>query len=395
MKSARTYDDWTGNVIPDATVRSLDIEAMRVARVMYEARHPAKAEECRSWDDSQFLTRVGVFKRGRVTNAAAILLGKRNERLVPDTVCIRWRLIGVDGREEDSRTFDGPAILSVRQVASLIRNVSVEAGGVRPRTVGTYRTMSLMEAMYNALAHQDYSLGGTIEVIERERESVTVRNMGGFGGIEPESYVLSRPTSGNRRNPFMADAMASIGMVSGTGSGVRNMYLSQIYRRFPLPRYIHNEDSVSMTFPGVRSGPLVRMMDSRGDLDLETLIDLDRLSQGRYMPDKVLDGLVRRGLVDVVDGVPAIASQSPVVFHSTGTDRDAVISLFERNGRATRGDVVAVLTSRDSKGMSPQQLSNRATNILQGLRKDGIIEKIDGSTRSAVYALVENDVNPL
>ena len=390
MKSARTYDDWTGNVIPDATVRSLDIEAMRVARVMYEARHPEKAEECRTWDDTQFLTRVGVFKRGRVTNAAAILLGKRNEHLVPDTVCIRWRLFGVDGREEDSRTFDGPAILSVRQVASLIRNVSVDTGGSRPRTVGTYRTMSLMEAMYNAFAHQDYSLGGTVEVVERERESVTVRNMGGFGPVAPDSYVSSHPTSGVRRNPFLADAMSSMGVVSGTGSGVRNMYLSQIYRRFPLPRYSCTDDSVSMTFPGVRSGPLVRMLDSRGDLDLETIMALDRLSSGRYVPEKTLDALVRRGLVDVVGGVPAIVSQSGMVFHSPGTDRDAVISFLEMNGRVTRADVVAVLTSRDSKGMDQRQLSNRATNILQGLRRDGVIEKVDGNTRSAVYSFVRN-----
>lgn len=395
MKSARTYDDWTGNVIPDVTVRSLDIEAMRVARVMYEARHPQKAEECRTWDDSQFLTRLGVFKRGRMTNAAMILLGKRNERLIPESICIKWRLLSTNGREEDSRTFDGPAILSVRQVASRIRNVSVETGGVRPRTVGTYRTMSLMEAMYNALAHQDYSMGGTIEVVERERESVTVRNMGGFGNTGPETHVLSRPTGCIHRNPFLSDAMVSLGIVSGTGSGVRNMYLSQIYRRFPLPRYVLTDDSVSLTFSGVRSGPLVRMLDSRGDLDLETVMELDRLASGRYVPDKILDGLIRRGLVDVVGGVPSIISQSPLAFHSSGTDREAVLSLFEGNGRATRGDVVSVLMARDSKGLTPQQLSNRATNILQTLRKEGVIRKIEGNTRSAVYSLIEHDTPPV
>jgi hypothetical protein len=132
------------------------------------------------------------------------------------------------------------------------------------------------------------------------------------------------------------------------------------------------------------------MLDSRGDLDLETIMVLDRLSSGRYVPEKTLDALVRRGLVDVVGGVPAIVSQSGMVFHSPGTDRDAVISFLGMNGRVTRADVGAVLTSRDSKGMDQCQLSNRATNILQGLRRDGVIEKVDGNTRSAVYSFVCN-----
>jgi len=48
-----------------------------------------------------------------------------------------------------------------------------------------------------------------------------------------------------------------------------------------------------------------------------------------------------------------------------------------------------VLRFRDRKGMTDEQLSVKATNLLQNMRKDGRIAKAEGSTRSARYILVE------
>lgn len=59
------YDDWTGNVVNGADVRSLDIGAVRAARAAFRERFPERAEESQAWDDQTFLTRAGVLKRGR------------------------------------------------------------------------------------------------------------------------------------------------------------------------------------------------------------------------------------------------------------------------------------------------------------------------------------------
>lgn len=384
----RKYDDWTGNVVPDATIRSLDPSAVRSLRMTYESSGPSRAEESADWDDEVFLSRVGLFKRGRVTNAALVLLGKLTEHLVPSSVCIRWRLIGVDGTEEDSRVLERPLLLGARQAVSMVRNVSVPVGR-EGRVTSTYRIASLTEAIMNAIQFQDYESGGTVEVVERERESVTVSNMGSFPQVRPDSFALSRPTFRDDRNMFLRNAMMSAGLVNGSMSGIRGMYLSQAYRHFPLPDFDIDHGRVSVTFRGIRSGSFARILDSRDDLSFETIVDLDRLAKGRFIPDKRMTELMTLGLVDVVSGVPSIVNDSlDAVRHFRGTDREAVLALIEDGGPVTRSDVAAMLKVRDRMSLTDDQLSVKATNLLQSMRREGLIEKMDGSTRSARYRSV-------
>ena len=383
----RKYDDWTGNVVPEATVRSLDPSAVRAVRATYESLH-RDSDEIISLDDEAFLTKVGFFKRGKVTNAALVLLGKSSESFVPSSVCIRWRLIGVDGAEEDSRVMERPLLLAARQVVSMVRNTTVQIGS-SGRSTSTYRVASLTEAIFNAIQFQDYESGGTIDVVERERESVTVSNIGSFPQIRPETFALSRPTNADDRNMFLRRAMVNSGLIPGAMSGIRGMYLSQAYRHFPLPDFSVTDNRVSVIFPGIRSGPYARILDTRDDLSFETIIDLDRMAKCRYVPEKRISELASQGLVAVFDGVPSlICDESGVMRKYRGTDREAVLSLISDVGSVSRSDVVEMLRARGSHELSDSQVSVKATNLLQSMRKEGLVEKVEGSTRSARYRAV-------
>ena len=383
----RKYDDWTGNVVPEATVRSLDPSAVRAVRATYESLH-RDSDEIISLDDEAFLTKVGFFKRGKVTNAALVLLGKSSESFVPSSVCIRWRLIGVDGAEEDSRVMERPLLLAARQVVSMVRNTTVQIGS-SGRSTSTYRVASLTEAIFNAIQFQDYESGGTIDVVERERESVTVSNIGSFPQIRPETFALSRPTNADDRNMFLRRAMVNSGLIPGAMSGIRGMYLSQAYRHFPLPDFSVTDNRVSVIFPGIRSGPYARILDTRDDLSFETIIDLDRMAKCRYVPEKRISELASQGLVAVFDGVPSlICDESGVMRRYRGTDREAVLSLISDVGPVSRSDVVEMLRARGSHELSDSQVSVKATNLLQSMRKEGLVEKVEGSTRSARYRAV-------
>ena len=389
MKSV--YDDWTGNTVQDADIRSLDPEAVRAIRGTYLSEHPDERDEVSGMDDTEFLSHVGILKRGKVTIAAMILLGKASEKVIPSSVCVRWRLLDIDGRELESRVINGSMLLAIRKVASIISNSTVrmeEDNG--PVFVSTYRIASLTEAMFNALQHQDYMMGGTIDVIERENESVTIFSKGSFPDMDPESFVRGQNQTMASRNRFLINAMASIGLVPNNGSGIRNFYLSQMHKRFPLPRFVITDDTVSVTFPGRREGPVARALDIRRDMDVQDILDLDRLDSGRYLSDKRMESLISRGLVTVYDGVPCInlSYEDPSSRFSKGTDQDAVLLLLKENGSVTRADVVDMLRFRDRKGLTDQQLSVKATNLLQNLRKEGRIDKAEGSTRSARYVLI-------
>ena len=384
------YDDWTGNVIQEADLRSFDPEAVRAIRATYVSEHPESREAVSGLDDEGFLSKVGVLKRGKVTVAAMILLGKASERVLPQSICVRWRLLDIDGSVAESRTVSGSMVLAVRKVASIISNSTVRIReGEGQIFVSTYRIASLTEAMFNALQHQDYTLGGTIDVIERENESVTVFSRGTFPDVQPESFVKGQNQTMASRNSYLIKVMTEIGLVTNSGAGIRNLYMSQMYRHFPLPRYIVTDDSVSVTFPGRREGAVARALDIRRDMEVQDILDLDRLDSGRYISDRRMGSLITRGLVTVYDGVPCINLDyaDPSSRFSKGSDYDAVIQLLIENGSVTRSDVVGILRLRDRKGLSEEQLSVKATNLLQNMRRDGRITKTEGSTRAARYVL--------
>lgn len=389
MKSV--YDDWTGNVVPEADMRSFDPEAVRAVRATYLSEHSEHREEISGLDDQEFLSRIGVLKRGKVTVASMILMGKASERIIPATVCIRWKLLDVDGSVADTRTVNGSMVLAIRKVASIISNSTVKIESDEGQTfVSTYRVASLTEAMFNALQHQDYTMGGTIDVIERENESVTVMSRGSFPDMLPESFVKGQNQTIASRNTFLIKAMTEIGLVTNSGAGIRNFYLSQMHKHFPLPRFVITDETVSVTFPGRREGAVSRALDIHPNMSVQDILDLDRLDSGRYISDRRMQALISEGLVTVYDGVPCInlSYEDPSSRFSKGSDQNAVLNLIKENGSVTRADVVDVLRFRDRKGLTDEQLSVKATNILQNLRKDGRVRKSEGSTRSARYELI-------
>ncbi|MBO4797268.1 MAG: hypothetical protein J5494_00605, partial [Candidatus Methanomethylophilaceae archaeon] len=256
--------------------------------------------------------------------------------------------------------------------------------GTRPRTVSSYRIETLREAVCNAIAFQDYSLGGTVDIIERERESVTIRSRGSFGQASPESFAGGRASSCSRRNAFLRSAMQRSGIVPGKCSGIIGMYLSQIYRHFPLPVFSCDDNTVSVTFFGTRFGAVPKILDSYPKTDAGIIMDLDRIYRGVRIPEKRLRILIETGFADTSGGVLSVSHiDSPV---RRGSDRDSVLE-FLKEGPASRSEVAEFLSARSPKSLTREQLDTRATNILQTLRKEGKIVKISGNTKSAVYGL--------
>lgn len=58
-----------------------------------------------------------------------------------------------------------------------------------------------------------------------------------------------------------------------------------------------------------------------------------------------------------------------------------------RNGSVTRSDVADILAARDPKELTAKRIRVKSTNLLQTMRRKGLIEKAEGSTRSSRYVL--------
>jgi len=62
--------DWSAQIVPEATLYDLDPDAVEKARLEYKVKHPSKSEEVDQWDNITFLNKSKVTIRGKITNSA-------------------------------------------------------------------------------------------------------------------------------------------------------------------------------------------------------------------------------------------------------------------------------------------------------------------------------------
>jgi ATP-dependent DNA helicase RecG len=75
-ESLQVLNDWTAQIIDDASINDLDINAVVRARNLYKVKNKDIAGLIDSWDDKTFLDKARITIDGKITRAAILLLGK-------------------------------------------------------------------------------------------------------------------------------------------------------------------------------------------------------------------------------------------------------------------------------------------------------------------------------
>ncbi|MBM4389379.1 MAG: putative DNA binding domain-containing protein, partial [Deltaproteobacteria bacterium] len=163
--------DWTGEICEAATITDLDSDALSRAREQFVVKHPGQMKEAHEWPTLTFLNKVKVLKKGMVTHAAILLLGRPEGAalLSPAVAKISWVLKDADNRELDYEHFGPPFLLAGDRLLNRIRNLTVRAmpsGTLFPQEITQYDPWVIREALHNCIAHQDYGLHGRIVVVE-------------------------------------------------------------------------------------------------------------------------------------------------------------------------------------------------------------------------------------
>ena len=128
---------------------------------------------------------------------------------------------------KDYEHFTCPLLLSVDQVYAKIRNLKyryLKDGTLFPEEVDQYDPFNIKEALSNCIVHQDYSLGGRINITEHEDASLIFSNEGEFLPGSVESVIESDMHARYYRNAFLAQAMANLNMIDTVGSGIKRMF---------------------------------------------------------------------------------------------------------------------------------------------------------------------------
>ncbi|WP_211182230.1 RNA-binding domain-containing protein [Advenella sp. EE-W14] len=234
--------DWSAVTLPSASITDLEPAAIEQARENFFQKNPKLVQEAKQWDIATFLNKAKLTINGQITRAAILLLGKAESShfLNPASATITWILKDRDGLERDYQHFGCPLLLGVDEVFHKIRPLKyryMKEGTLFPEEVEQYDPYIIREALNNAIAHQDYELGGKITLVEFEDGRLCFSNVGQFIPGSVESVIQTDAPESRYRNRFLTDAMVNLNMIDTIGSGIRKMFLIQKKRFFPLPEY--------------------------------------------------------------------------------------------------------------------------------------------------------------
>ncbi|MBI2471206.1 MAG: putative DNA binding domain-containing protein, partial [Planctomycetes bacterium] len=291
IRAQTALEDWSAAIVPDATIDDLDPAAIAKARENYKNKFPHQANDIDRWDVITFLNKAKVIIKGKITRTAITLLGKpESEHFIsPAEAKIRWLLKDAKGNDKDYHIESCPLLLAVDKIYAKIRNLKyryIKDGTLFPDEVDQYEPFVIREAINNCIAHQDYTKGGRINVVEME-DQLIFTNLGSFIPGSVEKVVKEDAPEEHYRNRFLATAMFNLKMVDTAGGGIRKMFNYQRERFFPMPEYDLSEDKVKVTVIGkVLDMDFARVLARNPSLFLEQIIMLDKVQKRKPLSDE-------------------------------------------------------------------------------------------------------------
>jgi ATP-dependent DNA helicase RecG len=391
--------DWTAVVVPQASLAHLDRAAIARARQGFAERYSPRipADDIAAWDDATFLEKARLTRGGQITRATLLLLGADTSThlLNPHPGEMTWKLVG---EQQAYEHFHLPFLSTATALAKRIRNVQIRLlppDELIYREISKYDERSLLEALYNCIAHQDYSQNSRIIVTEHV-DKVEFVSVGEFYDGTPDDYTLVERTPRKYRNPFLVEAMTELNLIDHLGYGINRMVRDQVRRFLPLPDYDleTNRGEVKLSIPGaVIDESYSKLLMVRTDLPLEDVLALDRVQKGQSISDAAIARLRKAGLIEGrkprlhVSAVVADATDSRAQYMQTrALDDDyyarLIVEYLDKFGLGSRREIDTFLWGKLPDALSDEQKASKVHNLLTKLRKAGQIESV-GSTRSA------------
>ena len=405
--------DWSKEIVEEATIEDLDEEAIKKARELFSKRQNdrKKAQEVlKNLSDIEVLNKAGITIKGKITRTALLLLGKSEAKYFFDGFIprITWTLYNADNSVKAYEHFDIPMLLAVDKVYSKIRNEKYRyiAGQqtLFPDEVDQYEPELIKEIINNCIAHQDYRLRGKINVEEFEDRLVFI-NEGAFIPESIEQALEPGYKPPYYRNVFLCNAMVNLYMIDTNSMGIPMMYQIQRDKCFPLPTYdLNTVNRVKVTVYGkILDKNYTQLLRSDAELNMRTVFLLDQVQKQETVSKENFKELKKRGLVEgrypnifVSFKVADIVGQKAAYVRNKGLDDDIckqlIIKALESMGEASKQELMEVLEKALPDVLSDEQKSKKVSNLLQAMKKEGIIS-ITGKNRYAKWHLLNKKEN--
>jgi len=384
-------EDWSAAIVDDADINDLSPEAILKARESFKRKNQHLKEEIDEWDDETFLNKAKICIKGKITRAAILLLGKsESEHFInPSTAKISWILRDKDNIDKDYQHFTCPLLLNTDQVYNKIRNLKyryISDGTLFPEEVDQYDPYIIREALNNCIAHQDYTMGGKINLVEMENSKLVFINSGSFIPSSIEEVVIADAPEPIYRNPFLVEAMINLNMIDAIGSGIKRMFNIQRKKFFPLPDYEFSDNKVKLTITGkVVDINYARKIASVPDLSLVDIIALDKVAKSKILSNVEIKELKNKGLIEgrkpnfhISVSVAKVTGEEADYIKQRGIEDDycqkMILDYLKKFKKGKRADFEKVLIDKLPDVLSHDQKKDKVKNILQKMRRENKIK---------------------
>lgn len=387
--------DWSAEIVPNAVLTDLDELAVAKARVMFKKVHASKipVEEIDAWTVEELLSNSGIMIDGKLTRAAIILLGKPVSvfKLRPAVVEVTWTLR--DERQEvvDYEHFTAPFILTVDQILSKIRNLTMRelpGGTLFPETMKQYDDYTIREALHNAIAHQDYTLQQRINFVENPGY-LYYANGGSFIPGTLQNVLTTKGPQRYFRNECLCRAMVNFNMIDTVSRGIKKMFNEQWKRHFPMPDYeidaLNKEVGVKI-YGNTINEKYTELLKENNTLTLEDCILLDAVQKRHRISEKDVVALLNRGLLEgdtseynISLDIAKKTRQLPYYTHNRGLDKaklqHMILQYLQNAGSvgAKRDAIFDYLRDVLPRNKTPEQQERMVGNILAEMKEAEIV----------------------
>lgn len=384
--------DWSAQICDGATINDLDPVAIRIAKTNYLGKHPTKKNEIENeWDSITFLNKSKVTIQGQITNSAILLLGKEESVhfINPSIAQITWTLKNPDNSDKSYLHFNPPFIITTEEIFDKIRNEIyryIPDETLFPKEIKTYEPYVIREALHNCIAHNNYELNGRITVVEKPDELIFT-NLGSFLPGSIENVINSDSPPLKYHNSFLTGAMVNLNMIDTIGSGIKRMFMEQRKRFFPMPTYdLKEPEKVVVTIHGkVLDINFSRLLNKFPELDLNTVIMLDKIQKNLSLSDSEIKILKKKKLIDGKKPNYRITASFENVkdkLHDNDYFKKQILKLLENTQKITREQIDKALFGILPSKLDPEQKKNKINNLINSLaNKDKKIKNIGSKTQ--------------
>jgi len=399
-------DDWSARVCRGASMSDLSGAAITAAKRIFAQKNVGReyTTDLLVADDATFLLKLGLISEGSLTNGAMVLFASPESASKVDPAPeVAWILRDSCGETLSGEVFRGSLILGMESALALVRNpryiYAVDPNSTDTMETERYDMSVLREILYNAIAHQDYTMKGRINLIETE-VGVDIVNQGDFIPGSAEMLLSGGYMPPYYRNRLLTTAMKSIGMIETYGGGIVRTMRVQKDRCLPLPEYNIRDGSVSVQVYGkVLDRNFSMTMFVNKDMDIRTAFLLDRAQKGLPISKEQSEELFSKGFIG--GKWPNIHTVPPVRGHAgnssdiietirEGGYEGCIVSLITKTGSANRKDIDELLVDMFPAKMTVDEKEVRIRNIIAKMSREGII--VNKGSRRAPNWVLGNDV---